>query len=115
MLKKQFRITKNSDFKRIYKKGKTFADSFFVIKIFSNKLDNSRFGFVVGKKAANKIVHRNKIRRQLSEVVRTNFSQIKPEFDVIVIAKAQILGESYQEIEKRLINLLKRARIYKSA
>ncbi len=115
MLKKQYRITCDSDFKKIYKKGKTFRDLFFIIKISQNKLSISRFGFVASKKTAYKIVYRNRIRRQLSEIVRTNFSQIKPGFDVIIIAKAQVLGKNYQDIEKRLINIFRRAGIYNNS
>ncbi len=112
MLKKQFRITKDYDFKKIYKRGNTFRDSFFIVKIAGNKLDHLRFGFVVSKKTASKSVDRNKIKRQLSEIARTNLAKIKPGFDIIIIANKQILGNSYQEIENRLINIFQKARIY---
>lgn len=112
MLKKQFRIVKDTDFKKIYRFGKTFSNSFFVVKVFYNKMENSRFGFVISKKVASKTVLRNKVKRRLREIIRTNFSKIKPGFDVIIVNKLPVVGRSYKDIEKQLLELFKKARIY---
>lgn len=109
MLSKKYRLAKEKDFKRVFGSRKTFVQSFVFIKLAENKLVFSRFGFVVGLKISKKAVERNKIRRQMQEIIRTNIAGIRKGFDVVVMVKTGIKGKSYQEIEIALAAALQKA------
>jgi ribonuclease P protein component len=76
-----------------------------------NNLNFSRFAFVVGIKISKKATQRNKIRRQLEEIIRLNLNQIKTSFDIIVLVELAIIEKNYQQIERALIDLLKESKL----
>ena len=75
--------------------------------------DKTLIGFVVSKKIHKSAVKRNRIKRQMREVVRLLIKdgKIKNGFMVSVMAKPQILEAEYKDIEKSVVNVLKRARV----
>ena len=56
-------LKKDSDFRKVYKHGKSFANRNLVMYILDNKSDSTRVGISVSKKVGNAI-NRNKIRRR---------------------------------------------------
>ncbi len=102
MLSKQNRLIKKKDFEKVFKEGKGYRKDFLFLKTNKNDLDFTRFGFIVSKKISNKAVARNKIKRQLREIVRKKIPEIKKGIDVIVIAMSGIEIQSFQEIEKTI-------------
>lgn len=103
-------IKKNKEYRRIYSRGKSYADRYMVIYILENNSDISRFGFTVSKKIG-KAVKRNRIRRILKEVCRLNLKNFPQGFDYIIIARHDIGSLSFLQIEERLLRLLKKASI----
>ncbi len=75
MLGKENRLRRKKDFEEIFKKGRSFKESFLVLKILKNNLKVSRFGFVVSQKVSKKAVVRNKIKRRLREIVGLNIKK----------------------------------------
>ena len=67
--------------------------------------------FIVGLKISKKAVQRNKIRRQLEEIIRLKFNQIKNGFDIVILTEPKIIEKKYKEIEEILISLLKESRL----
>ena len=59
-------LKKDSDFRKVYKHGKSFANRNLVMYILDNKSDSTRVGISVSKKVGNAI-NRNKIRRRIKE------------------------------------------------
>ena len=111
MLAKKYKIAKKKDFERIFKQGKYYHQDFIGFKINKNNLEFSRFGFIVSLKISKKAVVRNKIRRQLNEIIRLKLKEIKSGFDIVILTQPEIIGKSYQDIEKNLVDLLKRAKV----
>lgn len=66
-------------------------------------------GFTVGLKISKSAVKRNRLKRQMREVVRllVKDKQIKKGFYLLFVAKAGAIGLSYEEIAKQIISLLK--------
>jgi len=96
---------KNSDINRVFKRGNTIAGNFIFLRSAKNNLGLSRFAFIVGFKVSRKAVIRNKIKRNLREVVRKNLSQIKSGLDFLIIAKPSIINKNSKEIETEMKKL----------
>ncbi|MDD4607180.1 MAG: ribonuclease P protein component [Patescibacteria group bacterium] len=111
MLAKPFRLTKRKDFENIWQKGKGRLDQFLGIKFLANDLENSRFAFIVSLKISKKAVQRNKVKRQLREIIRLNLDKIKPGYDIIINTRPGILKLTYQELDQTLIDLLKKLKL----
>ncbi len=71
-------------------------------------------GFAVGKKVSKSAVKRNRIKRQMGEVVRLLLKENKLKVGamVLIIAKPEIVGAEYAVIEKSIIDTLRSARLF---
>ena len=107
-MKRKYRLRRNSDFQRVRQVGKSYASPIMVLAFLRNELEYSRFGFVVSKRLGKAVV-RNKIKRRIREATRLKMSQIKPGFDIVLIARNRINQASYLEVSQSLEHLLKAA------
>ena len=111
------------DFDILFKEGKFVGGQFLTVKYWKIEPDkyprreysteDLKIGFVVGKKVHKSAVKRNRIKRQIREVVRLLLKEnkLKTGFHVAFIAKPEILGVEYGEIEKDVLSVLKRSSI----
>lgn len=106
MLTKQFRLTKNREFKNVWQRGRGCFLQELGIKAVKNKLGFSRFGFIVSTKISKKAVVRNKIKRRLREIIRKRIKKIENGFDFVFITRPGIEKLTYQELEKRIEEIL---------
>jgi len=113
MLATKNRLTKEKDFKRINRLSRPFFSFYFRLKFLANNLDSSRFAVVVSTKISKKATERNRIKRQIREIIRLNESRIKSKYDIIISAQNKALGKDYQDLEKNLLNLLNKAKLLK--
>jgi len=112
MLPREYKLKRDNDFKKVFKQGKYQSGKFIRIRFLKNNLEVSRFAFVIGLKISKKAVIRNKLRRQMEEIVRLNFENLKKGFDLVFLPEIQGINKNYQEIEKELINLFKQIKIW---
>ena len=75
MLAQANRLKKELDITKVLKKGRSFKEGFLILKSVKNERGQTRFGFIVSKKVSNKANIRNRIRRQLREVIRLRVKQ----------------------------------------
>jgi len=111
MLPKENRLKKKKDFEKLFKEGKSFKEKFLILRINKNDLDNNRFGFIVSKKISKKAVVRNKIKRQLREIVRKDINNYQKGFDVAIIALPGIELKNFGEISQALEFTFKKIKI----
>lgn len=107
MLCKINRIKKKKDFEVIFKKGKSFKNSFLLFKTLPNNLKDTRFGFVVSNKVSKKAVVRNKIRRRMGEVIRLNLNDIKKGIDVVIVVLPGFEKKDFTETKEVLNKILR--------
>lgn len=105
-MKKRDIVTKNQDFSKIIQNRKYMKNNLFTIYYKENDLEKVRFGISVSKKIGNAVV-RNKIKRQMKNIIDKNKNLFKKETDYIIIIRRGILDCNFHEIEDSLINLLK--------
>ena len=102
MLVSENRLRKKRDIDNVFKKGKTITGNFIFLRIVKNDLDINRFAFVISTKISKKAVVRNKIKRQLREIIKKDILKTKQGFDFILIAKSQIINQDFKGIEKEI-------------
>jgi ribonuclease P protein component len=107
MLARKYKLKKDNDFKRVFKEGKYYKKGFIKIRFLENDLKISRFGFIIGLKISKRATQRNKIKRQLEEIIRCQLKQIKSGFDIVFLPQIEILNKNQKEIRENLNDLLK--------
>ena len=108
MLPKAYRMSKKSNFERVFTCGKSYASRHVVIYIFKGLY--FKFGFIASKKIGN-AVKRNRAKRLMREALRLNMGKIKTECQMIFIARGYINNASLREVENSMINIWKKAGI----
>ena len=106
-------IKKDSDFRKVYKHGKSFANKYLVMYILDNKSDFNRVGFSVSKKVGKANI-RNKVRRRIREGFRLNCDEhIKDGYDLVFIARVASKDAEYRDIETSVMSLVKKSKLLK--
>ncbi|MDP2934576.1 MAG: ribonuclease P protein component [bacterium] len=113
MTVKYERIKKRIDFEKIFKTGKTTIGRFVFLKAKKTENKNCRLCFVVGLKVSKKAVERNKTKRRIREIMRSLYLELKPNYDIVVIAKQEILNKKYTDIKDEIIKTIKSAKLFK--
>ncbi|MHB9095231.1 MAG: ribonuclease P protein component [Eubacteriales bacterium] len=103
-------LTSNKEFSNVFNHGGSVADRLLVVYSLPNGKPYTRFGLSVGKKVG-KAVTRNRFKRILREICRSNLPIIKEGYDCVIIARPRILGENYRNIEKSFIKVAGKARL----
>ena len=107
------RLRKDSDFRRVYKHGKSFANRYLVMYIMRNNLEYNRVGISVSKKVGKAIV-RNKVKRRIRESFRLDVDKkIKSGYDIVFIARVAISDMQYNEINKSMKHLVNKFKLFK--
>jgi ribonuclease P protein component len=113
-MKKRFRLRKNSDFQRVYKKGCSWAHPLLVLCAQRNDLGYSRFGFSVSKRVGGAVV-RNRAKRLMREATRLRQAIIADGWDVVIIARQPMREANFHQVDRAVEQLLRRARLLKAA
>ncbi|OGM19226.1 ribonuclease P protein component [Candidatus Woesebacteria bacterium RIFCSPHIGHO2_01_FULL_37_10] len=66
-----------------------------------------RFGFIVSTKVDKMSIHRNRVKRALSEGVRFSLGLVPPGLDMIFLAKKSIVNKTTEEIMKEVETFLR--------
>src|SRR5665648_271177 len=106
------KITKNSDYRIVYSKGKSHSDYNLVLYIKKrNNLEN-RFGITTAKKM-KRAVDRNKVRRRIKEIVRKNFNSVSVGYDIVIMCRLNGKNADFSGLEKSYLRLLKKSNVWK--
>ncbi len=86
--------------------ARTYSDPLFVLKIASNSLSYSRFGFIISKKVAPLAVDRNRSKRLLRSCVEDLFLEFKPGHDCLFIIRKNLSDMKKEDVRKELMQVL---------
>lgn len=111
-MKKENQLKKDKEFDKVFKNGRSSFSKILGIKAAINGSGTSRFGILVSNKISKKAVERNRIKRQIREVIRLELKKIKPGFDVVIITLPAVFGQSYREIEVAINHNFKKLGLY---
>jgi ribonuclease P protein component len=107
-MNRKFRLTSPKDFKRVRRTGTSYAHPLVVLLASPNTIQRSRFG-VTTSRALKKAVDRNRAKRLLREALRRRLPQVRPGWDVVLIARAELPHKPWREVEQAVDDLLTRA------
>jgi ribonuclease P protein component len=98
-----------AQFSRVLNGRCKVANECFTVYALTNECSHPRLGLVVGKKAARKAVDRNRIKRTIREVFRSNAASYAT-LDVVVIARAAAVDQTGSLLSEQLTNLFSRVK-----
>jgi ribonuclease P protein component len=104
---RKHRLSKSSDFKRIFTKGKRTATPLFVIYSLRNHLPYSRLGIQV-KARIGTAVRRNRIKRIVREVFRRIKQETPEPVDLVFIAERGLGEIEFKSFEIEFLKIWKK-------
>lgn len=104
-MKRSFRLRKNDEFQRVYRRGVPAYNRDFKIIGFRNHLEHNRYGYSLSKKYG-KAHERNRTKRRLREIVRTHQDSFPKSFDYVILPKQTTKSLSFQQLEQSLLHCL---------
>lgn len=114
MLVRRLRLTKEKDFKKIFKLGKPSYSKIFLVKILANGLEVNRYGIIISTKVSKKSVERNKLKRQFREIIREFDKKLAAGFDLAIVVFPVALGQEYKFIKSELEKILHKLKLFKA-
>ena len=97
-MKQRYTLKKNSDFRRLYSRGKSVVTPYLVVYCRRNRGGENRLGYTVSTRLGHAVV-RNRVRRRLREIVRLNAPALKQGWDLVIVARSRSVGADYRKLE----------------
>ena len=94
-------LKKNSDFQKVYRQGKSYANRYLVMYVLENHTEGNRLGISVSKKVGNSVI-RHHLTRLIRESYRLHEDMFNNGLDIVVIARSTARDISYHETESAL-------------
>ena len=97
-------LKKNSDFQKVYRQVKSYANRYLVMYVLENHTEGNRLGISVSKKVGNSVI-RHHLTRLIRESYRLHEDMFNNGLDIVVIARSTARDISYHETESALLHL----------
>lgn len=101
-------LRKSEDFSKIIKQNQSYKSKYF--SIYYQKSDKTLYGITIPKKVGKAHV-RNKLKRQLKNIILINEKDIQTNINYVIIIRELAVNLSYEELQKEFMNLIKKVRI----
>ncbi|SDP46312.1 ribonuclease P protein component [Selenomonas ruminantium] len=105
-------LKRRNDFQRVYRKGRSLANRYFVLYVFESEELSGRVGFAAGKKLGC-AVKRNRVKRLLRESYRLHSPELRPGIALLLVGRQAMLDVKCPVVEKAFLSLGKKAGIFK--
>ena len=112
MVKRRFRLTRSTDFKRVRHLGNSYVQPEAVLIFLSNDRENVRIGVTASRSLGN-AVKRNRARRRIRAIINQYLPRIRPGWDIVIIARSSIHRASPDRLENAIMTLLTKAELFK--
>ena len=97
-------LKRNEDFKKCYKCGRSYVNSYLVLYVCGNETGKNRLGISVSHKVGNSVV-RHHISRLVRESYRLHEDMFNSGLDIVVIARGTARDASFHQISSALKHL----------
>ena len=100
-------LKKSQEYTNIIQKGKNIKNKYF--KIFYLPNNTTLYGITIPKKVGNAVI-RNKLKRQIKNIIMENELYIQKNYNYVIIIKEPAKNLQYQILEEELLKLMKKVR-----
>ncbi|MDO4286761.1 MAG: ribonuclease P protein component [Eubacteriales bacterium] len=104
-------LKENRDFRRLYYRGRSASSDCLVVYAMHNRFGEGRLGITAGVKLGS-AVQRNRVKRLIREAYRLHRDELRPNTDIVVVARYRAVGASYQRVERAYLRCLKQLGLY---
>lgn len=123
MLPEKYRLKRERDFEILFNEGRFVAGSVVNAKVWrvdpvkypkrGYGPDDLKIGFIVGTKTEKSAVKRNRVKRQMREVLRLALKEgrIRSGYHIAFMAKPESIGAPYVDISASIEEILRKARL----
>ena len=101
-------IKKSETYSKIISINNNLKNKYFSI-YFEKSNENNKYGITVPKKVGKAYI-RNKLKRQVKNIIITNEKDIQNNFNYVIIIKEATLLLDYDEMKNELLNILRKVR-----
>ena len=101
-------IRRNSEFGRVYARGKSYVNPALVLYVLKTRGRNTRVGLTATKKIGH-AVQRNRARRVMRAALAEHLSQNIGGYDIILVARARTPYLKSTQLSKTLAGLMRKA------
>ena len=95
-------LKQNHVFRKLYARGRSAVGAFVVVYCMRNGTSENRLGVTASTKLGHAVV-RNRARRRLREVYRLHEPELKPGYDVILVARSRAVTAEFDKLEKAFL------------
>jgi ribonuclease P protein component len=103
-------LKNTSQFKEVYEKGHSAANSFLVLYALATDGDEQKLGISVSKKVGNSV-----IRHRLSRVIRASFVELREKlptgYRFVVVARYRAVDKNFSDVCDALLYLSKKMKL----
>jgi ribonuclease P protein component len=110
-VKRNFRLTRSIDFKRVRNAGKSYAHPLIVLVVSPSTENSLKVGVTAGRSVGGAI-QRNRAKRLLREAMRLLLPTIRPGWDLILIARQPLSVATFEQVQSTLSQLIRRANLF---
>jgi ribonuclease P protein component len=108
-VKRNFRLTRSVDFKRVRSSGKSYAHPLVVLVVSPAEQSTVRIGLTASQSVGG-AVQRNRAKRLLREAIRPYLPYLRPT-DLLLIARSSLAKADLSQTSEALSALFKRAKL----
>lgn len=101
------RLKRSADFQEAYAQGRRGFGRYMVMWLKTGPEASLRLGVVTGRKVGG-AVERNRARRRLREAFRRHRHEFRGAYDVILVARREIVQAPWANLEQELMDLARR-------
>jgi ribonuclease P protein component len=110
-VQKKYRLKKNRDFQRVYRRGKSYPAKHMVLIVQRARGEQFLCGFSVSRKVGNSVT-RNRVKRLMRENLRLCIPELKKGYCLVFIARNTAAGATYSELGRSMRYLLHKAALF---
>ena len=112
-MNRSYSLKRHKEFRYTYARGRSHSTPLFTLVYAKSRNETVRVGFSVSKRVGN-AVQRNRAKRRMRAALTPMIGEISGGWNVVFIARPEVLDAPFAEIGKQMESLLRRAGLWRN-